>query len=116
MFRIIEDIERLIGVSIEGKITREDYDKFRPILERKIANYGKVNAVFVVHDIEKITPQAILDDKMDIKHANDFYKVAIVGDDDKWEKLTRMSKPFTSAEVRFFPMTEKDAAWQWIRE
>ena len=48
---------------------------------------------------------------MDLKHADDYEKIAMVGEK-KWQEwITRFMKPFTNAEVRYFDLKEKAKAW-----
>jgi hypothetical protein len=43
----------------------------------------------------------------DIKHLNDFARIAIIGDK-RWEAtITNLAKPFTTAEIRFFELAER---------
>ncbi len=54
--------------------------------------------------------------KFDIKHLNDLVRVAIVGDK-KWEAIfANVAKPFTTAEVRFFELTQREEAIAWVKE
>lgn len=49
-------------------------------------------------------------------HFNDIERLAIVGDK-KWENaMALFVKPFTTAKVRYFNVSERDRAEQWIRE
>ncbi|MBL6445620.1 STAS/SEC14 domain-containing protein [Fulvivirga sp. 29W222] len=45
---------------------------------------------------------------------NDFERVAIVGDKQWLEWGAKFAKPFTSAEVKYFDMSEKVEAMQWV--
>ena len=51
-----------------------------------------------------------------VKHWNDFTKLALVGNK-RWEELSaKIGDKLTSAEMRYFPEEEKDAAMAWIAD
>lgn len=53
--------------------------------------------------------------RFDIQHANDFEKIAMVGEKN-WQKwMTNLMKPFTNAEINFFEPGERAAALEWIK-
>ena len=116
MYTIIENKRHYLVATISGKITNDDYDKISPLIDQKVAEEGKLNALFIIESIDSMSAKALWEDlKVDFKHANDFGKVAIVGDK-KWEwALTQISKPFTSAEIRFFNKEERAEAEAWVK-
>lgn len=100
-----------------NSLNQDDYDRILPVAEDLLRTHGKLRWYFEMEGFEGWTPTAAWTDlKFGIQHASDFEKIAMVGDK-QWEKwLTQLMKPFTSAEVRFFPTAEKDAAWTWIQQ
>ena len=54
--------------------------------------------------------------KMDMSHADDYEKIAMVGDK-KWQDwITQFMKPFTNAEIRYFDSEQKEEAKEWINQ
>jgi hypothetical protein len=54
--------------------------------------------------------------KLDVKHLKDVERVAAAGEKN-WQKwLTNFTKPFTSAEVRYFDLTDLAQARTWIED
>ena len=52
--------------------------------------------------------------KFDLEHANDFGRVATVGDKE-WERvMALLIKPFTNAKTRYFDATQYAAAREWL--
>ena len=99
-----------------NKLDQEDYDRFLPIAESIIEKYGKLRWYFEMEDFDAWTAEALWTDaKFDLKHHNDFEKVAMVGRKDWMDWLTQLMKPFTSAEVKFFELEKKAAAKAWIK-
>lgn len=98
------------------KLTKTDYEKLLPILKDKIKQSGKVRWYFEMEDFQGWELKAFWEDvKFDVKHANDFEKIAMVGDK-KWQEwMTDLMKPFTSAEIKYFDLDQRDDALMWIR-
>lgn len=117
MIEIIEPTEgNVVSTRATGKLTKEDYNKILPVLEGKEDRYEKISWYFEMENFEGWDLQAAWKDlKFDIKYANKLEKVAMVGAKDWEQKLTKVMKPFTSAEVRFFDLSEKEEARNWIR-
>lgn len=108
---------RTMEVTISGKLHHADYERFVPIIERSIAESGKLRALVRMEDFHGWDAAALWDDlKFDVKHFRDIERLALVGDK-QWEKgMASFCKPFTTAEVRFFEPFEIEAARAWISE
>ena len=111
----VNEKEKLVDVTAKGKLNEEDYKEFVPLLERKIDELGKIKLYFEVRDFDGWTIEAMWSDfKFDVKHRDDLEKVAIVGNKKWHEWMTDMMKPFTSAEVKYFPLEQNAEAKEWI--
>ncbi|MDP0498598.1 MAG: STAS/SEC14 domain-containing protein [Verrucomicrobiota bacterium JB022] len=106
----------LVALRLSGKLDAADYDSIKALLESRIAEQGKVRLYWEMVDFDGWTPQGLwADARLDVKHANHFSKIAIVGTSD-WEKwTTKLMKPFTSAEVKFFPLDQSTQALAWAK-
>lgn len=117
MIQIIEPTYgNLIATRASGKLTREDYEKVLPALEKLEAKYSKIRWFFeMAPDFDGWSIEAAAKDlKFDLSHAKQLEKVAMVGDK-KWEEwLTKLMKPFTTAEVKFFESSKIEEAQIWI--
>ena len=107
----------LLKVTITGKLQGEDYDAFAPAVERLIEREEKIRVLVILRDFDGWSAGALWEDiKFDAKHFNDIERVAIVGDE-KWEKgMAAFCKPFTTANVKYFDITDTAAAESWVRE
>jgi hypothetical protein len=106
---------RVLEVRITGKLTKEAYQKFVPLVDAQIKQYGKLHILFLMQDFHGWTAGALWEDlKFDLKHWKDIERLAIVGDK-KWEKgMAAFCKPFTKAQVRYFDTAQLDEARQWL--
>jgi hypothetical protein len=107
--------KNLICIKIDGVLKKSDYDILVPIVDQIVKEHGKIRMFIFVDNIDGIKPEAL---KKDIaayfKHYNSFEKIAVVGCS-KWEKLwTKISSPFVSGSVKYFPNHKTVEAQQWI--
>ena len=107
----------LLHVTATGKLTKETYEAFVPVIEQQIREFGKLRILFEMHDFHGWTAGALWEDvKFDFAHWSDVERLAIVGES-KWEAgMAVFCKPFTSAKVKYFDHTKLDEAKAWITE
>ncbi|WP_207426094.1 STAS/SEC14 domain-containing protein [Pedobacter sp. SYSU D00535] len=117
MFKYLrEHQEDTMAVMVTGKLQRADYDSLLPELEQKLQRYGKVNLYWEMKDFEGWDVSGAWQDlKLNVKHANDFRRVAMVGDKHWEQQLTSLMKPFSKAEIKFFDMSEAAEAKVWVQ-
>jgi hypothetical protein len=113
----IESDDRIIKISVSGKLSKQDYEQFLPATERLIKEHGKVKVLVVMKDFHGWTAGGLWEDiKFDLRHFSDVDRVAMVGDR-TWEKwMTWFCKPFTTASIRYFDLSNLDQARVWIEE
>lgn len=106
---------RVLTLAANGKLTAEDYRRLLPDLEKKLEEYGALRFYIKLEDFDGFDMGALWEDlKFDRKHAHQYGKTAIVGDE-KWEELgTRFSNLFMDAEMRFFYKDQQLEAWDWV--
>jgi len=111
------DQSNIIEFTIDGGMTREDFDRLVKKLDGMIHEFGKIRIVEIIKDIGKIEPSAIWADlKWEPRHIKNFSHVAVVADQ-KWIKW--MVKPlnmFIPAKIKLFELEELDEARAWIGE
>jgi hypothetical protein len=109
--------EGTIEVRATGKLTKEFYENFVPVIEEQIKQFGKVRLLFVMLDFHGWTAGALWEDlKFDLKHWRDLDRLALVGDS-KWEQsMATFCKPFTKATVKYFDETRLEEARTWLHE
>ena len=104
-------------VKATGKLTKEAYETFVPLVERLIDEHGPLRLLFEMHDFHGWTAGALWEDiKFDAKHFGDIERLAIVGES-KWEEgMATFCKPFTRAKIEYFDQSRLADAQQWIAE
>ena len=108
---------KLVEVRLSGKLHKADYEHFVPEVEKAIAANGKIRVLMEMHDFHGWDLPALWQDiKFDRKHHQDIERIAMVGDK-KWESgMAAFCKPFTSAKIRYFDVSDFAAAREWIAE
>lgn len=105
----------VIEVQVSGKLTKEAYETFVPVNERKIETEGKVRMLVILQDFHGWEMNALWEEiKFDVRHFRDIEKLAIVGDS-AWEKgVASFCKRFTNAAIEYFDISKIDEARAWI--
>lgn len=109
--------DNVIAFRMSGKLHHDDYEMFVPEVEAAIAAKGPVRMYAEFEDFHGWDAKAAWDDfKFGVEHSRDMERIAMVGDK-KWEEwMAKICKPFTSAKVKYFDASERDAAWEWVKE
>lgn len=113
----VETQGRILHGVITGKMEKEDYDLLVPEAERLIKQYGKIRIMAELVDFEGWTAGAFWEEcKLAYHHLKDIERMALVGNK-AWEKgMTVFVKPFTGAKLKYFDISERQAAIDWIQE
>lgn len=107
----------LLHVRATGKLTKDSYETFAPVVDQLIQEHGKLRILFEMHDFHGWTAGALWEDlKFDFRHWHDIERLAIVGES-KWEKgMSVFCKPFTTAKIQYFDQTRLADAKAWLEE
>ena len=107
---------RTLEIQVTGKLTKEDYEHFVPRTEAMMEQ-GKIKILMTMHDFHGWDIGALWEDiKFDVKHFGDIERLAIVGDK-QWEKgMAMFCKPFTTAKVQYFDISDIESARSWLAE
>ena len=116
MIDIVKDTGNPIVARVSGTLIRDDYDRFVPWLDRRVADAGGPVS-FVVHaedwDGWASLRAAWADLKMDARFAGHVERLAMVGDSRWQEWMTRLSSPLFPTKMRWFDSDEADDAEAW---
>ena len=103
-----------IEVTAYGKLRREDYEFFVPLMEKAIksAKGREVDLLVDMRPFKGWKPKAAWDDlRFGLKYRNVFDKMAVIGDK-KWEKIAlKLFAPLMRGETKFFKSRDKALAW-----
>lgn len=107
----------VLEVALTGKLIKEDYEHFVPEVDRLVKRRGKVSMLVRMHDFHGWTAGALWEDtKFAAHHFRDIKRLAVVGET-RWQQgMATFCKPFTTAQVQFFPATNVETARHWLGE
>jgi hypothetical protein len=107
----------IVEFTIDGKITKEEFDDIIARFEAAIQKHGTVRVLEHVRSFGGMPVSKFWDDiKFGFRNMKNFSHAAVVADQ-KWiEVFTKMAKPFISAEVRYFNEAEMERARKWLGE
>ncbi len=103
-------------LDVTGRLSREDYEKLVPRLEKAMEEHGHRRCLIALHDFEGWTMGGLWQElRFDLRHRKDFDRVAVVGESKLAEYATRLTAPFFGGQVRFFPQERAAEATQWLQ-
>lgn len=109
--------DHVLAFRLSGKLHDEDYKTFVPMIDKAIAEDGKIRVLAQFHDFRGWDAHALWDDiKFATEHCTKIERIALVGET-TWEKyMALVCKPFTMAKVKYFDAEKVDDAFAWLSE
>jgi hypothetical protein len=111
-----DDTSGVMEFTVEGGVTRAEYDAAIPAMDAAIAKHGKLSAVAIVRSFSGMELGAWWKDiSWGVGHLGKVGRIAVVTDVTWIETATRMGAPLAPGEVRLFAPAEIDAARAWAK-
>ncbi|SRR6056297_371294 len=115
-----DDENGLLHLTLSGKLSTEDYDRFEPAFARIAEQHDgpmpmlvEITPAFDGWDVGALWRDA----KMGVEYRNAFSRIAMVGSQDWLDWATKMADGlFPQAEMRFFDPEDRDKARAWARD
>lgn len=107
---------KIIGLTIDGKLLKEDYKTVIPQLEQMIAEHGAIRCLIEVTGMKGSELGAFWQEiKFDTKHYKNIERCAVVGDPSWHQWMTKLGKLiFRKAKVQYFEPEKIEQAWEWL--
>ena len=64
----ITSVGKLLHVKVTGKLTKEAYESFAPVVDEQIAEHGKIRILFEMHDLHTIHATMTAEEAGGFKH------------------------------------------------
>lgn len=116
MYRILPESQgNTIGIHVEGQIRVEDYATLLPFISKVIDHHGNIRILSDLSGfkgtnfraIAKIIPYLY-------KNASHVEKKAIITDEQWIYNWAKFLGAFFKTEVRCYPSSQIDRAWEWV--
>lgn len=107
---------KVIGYSLSGDVSAEDYELLTSRLRDAIAEHGSVRVLFRLSDVSPSSFFKALDERFNFAkdHADDVERVALVTDDKLLDALSSLTQAASPIETRQFSTDEEQEAWAWL--
>jgi hypothetical protein len=106
----------IVEMTVDGGISAVEFDDIVGKIEAAIEKHGNVRLLKHIRSLGAVPVSKFWDDiRFACENLKRFSRAAVVADQ-KWiEVVTKMAKPFISAEVRYFNESEIEQARDWLR-
>lgn len=106
---------KVLSIELAGKLSKADYERFAPEVERLAQQHGKVSLFVQLRDFHGWTGGALWEDmKFAWENFSKIERIGFVGDK-KWEAgMALFCKPFTRAKIRYFDEHNAFGAKEWV--
>jgi len=117
VLKLKTDADDFLAYEIYGKVRAKDHEEINNELEQAIKSHGRIRTLIQV-DQEAFPGLRIFwkDLKFVLGHFGDVQRFATVGDK-AWERWwLKMFGFLTPLRTKFFDVSQKDDAWNWVKE
>jgi hypothetical protein len=114
--RLEQSHDHVVGYSLSGDVTEEEYTQAASELRDDLARHGKVRLLFRLRDLSLASFFAALDDRFRFvnEHQDDIERVAVVSDDTASGVLAKAAGGLSGIEVDTFSHDDESKAWAWL--
>lgn len=118
MLKILpQSTDKILAIKVSGKLTHKDYEEFIPLLDAKIHEGEHIHMLADITEFEGMTLHAVIDDFLaSVKYWPNFEAVAVVGNKDWEEVLTKFGNYLSPAHAKYFKAGEMAEAWRWLED
>ena len=116
MRRLEKSHDNVIGYSLAGEVTEDEYTQVASELRDEIARHGAIRVLFRLSDLKLSSFFAALDERLSFVRENhdDVERVAVVTDDTASELLSKAAETAAPVELRTFASDDESQAWNWL--
>ncbi len=107
----------ILALQVSGTLTEEELDDLIPTLKEYVSSSSHPHLLMIMEDFNGWADAAAVwkDLQLDAEYLGYFDRIAVVGEK-KWQEWgTRLVNPITKEELRFFPLSDAEKAWNWIQ-
>ena len=108
--------DRVLALHVSATLAKVETSSVVNILRKHLETHPQSRLYIELENLTGFEPDAAWDDlKYDLKHARAIERLAVVGERQREEWLTRLAKPFLYwAEVKYFDEDHREDAMRWV--
>lgn len=107
----------VLGFRLSGLLHAADYATFAPAIEAAIERHGRLRLLLQFEDFHGWDAGALWSDlKFRAQHFHDIERIAFVGENRRDRAVATLVRPLTTAQLRYFDVSELAEAWAWLEE
>ncbi len=112
-----DPVSNVVEITVDGKISRAEFDEIAGKLEAHIAKHGKVHLLEEIRSFGGMEMSLYWDDlKFSLRHLSDFSRCAVVADKTWIEWMAKAANPFVACDIKVFEPGQIDEARGWLKE
>ncbi len=106
----------IVGFHLSDTLTEDDYETFTSHLRDQLESHTTTRALFEIEDVDGWEPEDKWEEfALDIRHAQDLDKVAVIGDD-PWEPLLdKIELLFPMSQFQTYEDADREEGLEWLR-
>ncbi len=109
--------DNVIGIRVTGYMSAEDYDTLLPFVEKMITRYNTIRVVSDLREFKSVSFWGTLKTlPFAFKYSSHVDRKAVITDQSWIYTWSRVLSPFFKTDVRCFPSSQADKAWEWIEK
>jgi hypothetical protein len=114
MRRLEKSHDTIIGYSLSGEVTEDEYVQLASELRDDIARHGAIRVLFRLSDLELSSFVTALDERLSFVRENrdDVERVAVVTDDTMTQLLSKVAEA-APVDLQTYSSDEEAKAWAW---
>ncbi len=106
---------KIVGTRVSAQIDPQDLDEIQEVVSKKINKYKSISWYYEMIDFDGWEINAFWRDIVfSLMNTEHFNKIAFVGKDTPQDIRTEVVSVFTPAKVKYFDLSEKKEALEWI--
>lgn len=106
-----------VALEFDGKATKADAEKVDEFVKLKFGENKKFNIFAIMHDVDGSTLKGMAKGiKVDAKHWSQFRKFAVVSDKNWLQAAGDLGNFLPGVKAKHFEKSQKQEAWEWIKE
>ena len=106
----------IVGFHLSDTLTEDDHETFTSHLRDQLKSHTTTRALFKIEDVDGWEPEDEWEEfALDIRHAQDLDKVAVIGDD-PWEPLLeKIELLFPMSQLQTYEGADREEGLEWLR-